>query len=109
MDVPLRTDENGKIRVGSTRVLLELVIHAFRQGESAEGIVECYSTLKLADVYTVIAYYLTHRAEVDAYIDQQDAQAGQIQKEVESRYTLEDRALFDRLRAIRDQKPATSN
>jgi uncharacterized protein (DUF433 family) len=70
MDVPLRTDNQGKIRVGGTRVLLELVIHAFQQGESAEGIIDSYSTLKLADVYAVIAYYLTHRAEVDAYMAQ---------------------------------------
>ena len=68
LDVPLRTDQQGKIRVGATRVLLELVIHAFQQGETAEGIIDSYPTLKLADVYAVIACYLTHHAEVDAYM-----------------------------------------
>jgi len=37
--VPLRVDVLGIIRVGGTRVLLELVIRAFQHGESAEGIV----------------------------------------------------------------------
>lgn len=104
MDVPLRTDEHGKIRVGDTRVLLELVIHAFQQGESAEGIVDSYSTLKLADVYAVIAYYLTHRTEVDAYIAQEEAEADRIQKEIEASYTPDDLAFFARLRAIRDKQ-----
>src|SRR5271157_4333605 len=48
MAVPLREDEYGAIRVGNTRVLLDLVIHAFRDGASAEGIVESYDALNLA-------------------------------------------------------------
>jgi uncharacterized protein (DUF433 family) len=104
MDVPLRTDENDKIRVGDTRVLLELVIHAFQQGESAEGIVDSYSSLKLADVYAVIAYYLTHRAEVDAYVKQVEERGERIRKEIEASYTPEDRAFYERLRAIRDKQ-----
>lgn len=104
MDVPLRTDERGAIRVGDTRVLLQLVIYAFNQGESAESIVDSYSSLKLADVYAVIAYYLTHRAEVDAYIAQKDAEAERLRKEIEASYTPEQLALFARLRAIRDKQ-----
>jgi hypothetical protein len=34
IDVPLREDEYGAIRVGNTRMLLDLVIHAFRDGAS---------------------------------------------------------------------------
>jgi len=104
IDVPLRTDEHGKIRVGSPRVLLELVIHALQQGESAEGIVDSYPTLKLADVYIVLAYYLTHRAEVDAYLRQADTAADQAQREAEARYTPETLALRARLRALRDEQ-----
>src|SRR5271166_1941498 len=56
MAVPLREDEYGAIRVGNTRVLLDVVIHAFREGASAEGIVESYDALNLADVYAVISH-----------------------------------------------------
>jgi uncharacterized protein (DUF433 family) len=104
MDIPLYTDEHGKIRIGNTRVLLELVIHAFQQGESAEGILEMYPTLKLADVYAVLAYYLSHRTEVDAYVHQADANVQRIQQAVEAQYTPETLALRARLRASRDAK-----
>jgi len=98
MEVPLRTDPQGKIRVGDTRVLLELVIYAFRQGETAEDIVDSYPTLKLADIYAVLAYYLTHRAEVDAYVDQEEKETDRIQQEVEAHYSPEQLALRARLR-----------
>jgi uncharacterized protein (DUF433 family) len=103
IDVPLRADKHGKIRVGDTRVLLELVIHAFQQGESAEGIVESYPTLKLPDVYAVLAYYLTHRDDVDDYLRQADDAAERIQRETEANYSPETLALRARLRALRDQ------
>ncbi len=107
VDVPLRVDAQGKIRVGGTRVLLELVIRAFQNGESPEGIVEQYSALKLADVYAVLAYYLTHRDDVDTYMRQADQAADRIQHEIEAKYTPETLALRARLRARRDEQ-ATS-
>ena len=39
ISVPLREDPPGVFRVGDSRVLLELVLDAFRRGESAEAIV----------------------------------------------------------------------
>ncbi|HVU10527.1 MAG TPA: DUF433 domain-containing protein, partial [Phototrophicaceae bacterium] len=86
---------------GETRVLLELLMHAFLQGDTPEEIVDSYPTLKLADVYTVLAYYLTHRAEVDTYLREADAAAERIQREVEANYTLQTLALRARLRALR--------
>lgn len=38
MVVPLRTDEHGAIRIGKTRVLLGLVIHAYYMSETPEGL-----------------------------------------------------------------------
>jgi hypothetical protein len=52
--VPLRQDADGVVRVGDSRVLLELVIRAFQQGATPESIVQSYNTLKLADVYAVL-------------------------------------------------------
>lgn len=49
--LPLREDKTGAIRVGNSRVLLEIVIRAFQDGASAESIVDSYSTLTLADAY----------------------------------------------------------
>jgi uncharacterized protein (DUF433 family) len=104
MTIPLRTDEHGAIRIGKTRVLLELVIHAYYMGETPEGIVDSYPTLTTSDVYAVIAYYLAHRDEIEAYMRQRDEQAEQIIRDIEANLTPEARALRTRLRAFREQQ-----
>src|SRR5437879_6650899 len=57
--VPLREEPPGVFRVGKSRVLLELVLHAFKAGATPEAIVQSYDTLHLADVYAVVSRYLT--------------------------------------------------
>jgi uncharacterized protein (DUF433 family) len=84
LSVPLREEPPGVLRVGESRVLLELVIHAHQQGESPEGIVEMYPGLALADVFAVLAYYLAHRAEVDEYLRRCDEQAEAVRRKIEA-------------------------
>ena len=81
--VPIERDANDVIRVGGTRVILDSVIYSFRQGATPETIVQQFPVLSLADVYLVLGYYLNHRAEVDAYLREQEAIADEIQREVE--------------------------
>ena len=45
---PFRREPIGAVRVGTSRVLLELVIRAFQDGQTPEAIVESYETLKEA-------------------------------------------------------------
>jgi len=52
--VPLRTDEHGVVRVGTSQVLLDVVIREFNNGADPESLVYGYSTLDLADVYAVL-------------------------------------------------------
>ncbi len=106
MTVPLRTDQYGAIRVGNTRVLLELVIHAYYMGETPEGIVDSYPSLTTSDVYAVIGYYLANRNEIDDYVRQRDEQADQILHDMEVNMTPEARALRTRLRAYQEQQKA---
>lgn len=73
--VPLKKDPNGAWRIGDTRVLLDVVVHAFNAGRTPEEIIQSYDTLQLEDVYAVLAYYLTHRAGVDTYIQEQEEKA----------------------------------
>jgi hypothetical protein len=61
--------------VGDSRVLLELVIRAFQDGSTPEAIVQRYSTITLADVYAVIAYYLRHGDDVNTYLARREQQA----------------------------------
>ena len=66
---PLRFDAHGVCRVADTRVTLLTLIEAFLEGATPEEIYQEYSSLDLADVYSVIAFYLGRRAEIDAYLD----------------------------------------
>ena len=67
--VPLATDRDGVIRVSGTRVPLETVVGAFLDGATPEEIVLNYTTLSLADVYQVVAYYLKNKDKVDSYLE----------------------------------------
>ncbi len=69
---PLCQNKNGAIRVGKSRVLLEIVVRAFQDGASPESIVNKYSTLSLSDVYSTIGYYLRHRTAVEAYLNERE-------------------------------------
>lgn len=84
--LPLKRDAHGVIRVGGTRVTLDTVVSAFKNGATCEEIVYQYPSLKLADVYTVIGYYLANKAEVEAYLIEHRKRAKKIRKEIESHF-----------------------
>jgi uncharacterized protein (DUF433 family) len=84
--LPMVIDADGVIRIGGTRVTLDTVIAAFRDGMTAEAIVEQYPSLALADVYLVIGYFLSHQAEVDAYLAGRRQLADEVRKENEGRF-----------------------
>ena len=84
--VPLTVDQDGVVRVGPTRVPLDTVVEAFHEGYSAEEIVEQYSSLEIGDVYAVIAYYLRHRLDVNAYLEGRREQAALVRRDYESRF-----------------------
>ena len=75
VSIPLREYPPGVFRVGPSGVRLESVLRAFQQGASAEGIVRSYPPLRLADVYAVIAGYMTHSAAFDDYLSHCESEA----------------------------------
>ena len=81
---PLRVDETGAIRVGNSRVLLEIVIRAFQDGASPESIVSQYSTLTLSDTYGAIAYYLKNQDLVEEYLDKRDRLAESVKERLQA-------------------------
>ena len=97
---PLRAWPDGTVRVGHTRVLLELVIQAFTSGDTPEQITQRYTAVTLPDAYGVIAYYQRHREAVDAYVAAYEAGARVVRARIEAEQP--DRsALRARLRAHR--------
>jgi hypothetical protein len=83
--VPLREEPPGVFRVGKSRVLLELVLRAFKAGATPEAIVQAYDTLKLADVYAVITRYLADPAPFEDYLLQCDEAAEATRRKIEER------------------------
>jgi uncharacterized protein (DUF433 family) len=88
--VPLKQDIDGVIRVSSTRVPLETIITAFLEGDTAEEIAYQYPVLSLADIYSVIGYYLHKRDEIDGYIKERDKIREQVQSKNEARFSSAD-------------------
>jgi uncharacterized protein (DUF433 family) len=97
--LPLAADPDGVVRVGGTRVTLDTLVAAFREGMTPEGIVEQYPTLGLADVYSVIGYYLSHSDEVDGYLRSRQQLAADVRHENEARF--DPKGIRDRLLARR--------
>jgi uncharacterized protein (DUF433 family) len=86
INTPLRTDEDGVIRVGRTRVTLQSVVDDIRRGASPEEIVHHYPALDLADAYLVVGYYLQNREEIDAYVQEQRDLAREARREYEAKH-----------------------
>ncbi|MEH2091461.1 DUF433 domain-containing protein [Nostoc sp.] len=84
--IPLSPDSDGVVRVSNTRVTLDTVVAAFLEGVTAEEIVEQYPSLQLADVYSVIGYYLRRKTEVDAYLKIRQERGIQVRQENERRF-----------------------
>jgi uncharacterized protein (DUF433 family) len=84
--VPIHTDADGVVRVAGSRVTLDTIVAAFDAGATAEEISQQYSSVPLADVYSVITYYLRHKAEVSAYLQGREEQAARVREEVERRF-----------------------
>jgi len=95
--LPLRTDRDGIVRVGGTRVPLDTVVYAFNEGAAAEEIAYRYPTLELADIYAAITYYLNHRSAVESYLRERESQAQAIRRENEARF--DPRGIRERLLA----------
>ncbi len=70
----VQCDEQGVMRVGHTRVMLDSIMAGFEQGHSPETIQQQYPSLSLEEVYGAITYYLAHTDEVTAYLKRQDEQ-----------------------------------
>lgn len=81
---PLRVDEGGAVRVGKSRVSLDLVVEQYENGMTPEDMVRAYDSLELADVYAIVGYYLRHREEVQSYLKRRIEEAEILRVNIES-------------------------
>ncbi len=105
---PLRVVEGGAVRVGKSRITLDLVVEEYQSGMTPEDMVRAYDTLVLADVYATIAYYLAHGDAVRDYMQRREDEAAALRAEIEAsqaRISLEE--LLARRAAKEDANAAT--
>ena len=62
---------DGAYFVAGTRMSLDSIVYALLSGESAEAIAQSFPVLNLEQVNGALAYYLTHRDEIDRYLEKQ--------------------------------------
>ncbi len=100
--VPVQLDVYGIARVGRTRVTLDTVIGAFKDGATAEEIAQQYPSLILADIYAVIAYYLREHDSVEVYLQERRQKSQQVRQENERRFDPD--GVRERLLARRNER-----
>ncbi len=76
MDLPdfLTRTEMGGIRITGHRIDPYHILLLYEEGFSAEMIQLDYPTLPLVVIDKVLAFYLEHKPEVDAYVAEADAE-----------------------------------
>ena len=84
--VPIYADEHGTMRVGNTRVSLMSIITRYDEGDTVSEIHEAFPTLELADIHAVIAYYLRHRDEVSAALEDERQRGRALREEIEGEF-----------------------
>jgi uncharacterized protein (DUF433 family) len=62
------TKIEGAYRIGDSRVSLDSVVYAWRDGLSPEVIRESFPVLSLEEVYGAITFYLANQEEIDKYL-----------------------------------------
>jgi uncharacterized protein (DUF433 family) len=101
LTVPFIVTEFGTIRIADSRVSLDSIVHNYKLGATAEQIAYSFPSLKLKDIHLAIAYYLTHRDEVEEYLRQQKTESEALIQQLESdpEYLKRSSELRDRILA----------
>ena len=99
--VPLKQEEDGTARIVGSRISLDTIVGAFKRGATAEQIQDSFPSLSLREIYGVIAYYLEHQADVEAYLKERREQADALRNNIEAQ---QDTAAFrEQMRLRRNQ------
>lgn len=103
--VPLTLWEDGSIRVKDTRLLLDLIVNAHKRGECPEEIYEAFpsDSYSVADVYAIVAYYLTNKNKIERYLAKREKQSEQVWTVIEAdpRYQTRKKTLKQKVAAYK--------
>ena len=71
----------GIYYVQGTRISLDSIVYAFREGCSPESIREDFEGLTLPHVYGAIAFYLDHQSDIDDYLLRRKEQWNELERQ----------------------------
>ena len=101
--VPLQVDDTGTIRVGQSRVTLDVLLQYWRLGMKPEEMARGLDTLTLADVHGALAYYFRHQTEIEDYLGRREEEAEKLRQQIEAANASRLALLKARLDAVRDR------
>jgi uncharacterized protein (DUF433 family) len=94
---------DGGYWVAGTRVSLDSLVYAFREGHTPETLAQSFPVLTLEQVYGAIAYYLANREVIDTYLRQQEADFAQLAQDL----SRSDPMFYQKLADARRQRQKT--
>jgi uncharacterized protein (DUF433 family) len=86
--------------ITGTRISLDSVVLSYLNGESPENIAQNFPLLSLEQIYGAIAFYLSNRDIVDAYLEKSEDEFQQLQQACREKSPL----LYQKLKAAQAQK-----
>ncbi|QQS47734.1 MAG: DUF433 domain-containing protein [Acidobacteriota bacterium] len=98
------TKIEGAYRIADSRVSLDSVVYAWRDGLSLESIREYFPVLSLEEVYGAITFYLANQEEIDKYLSQSEAEFETSRQQSIEQLRKNKPQLYERLIAQKRQK-----
>jgi uncharacterized protein (DUF433 family) len=94
--------------ITGTRISLDSIVYAFKRGAAPETIKRSFSLLTLEEIYGAITFYLAHEPEIDAYLQQSDAELEAQAAARRAQVRAADPELYERLDAVRKETETLS-
>ena len=101
---PLRVDDTGAIRVGESRVTLDVLLEYLQTGMTPDEITRGLDSLTLADVHGALSYYFRHRVEMDEYLHNRASEALRLRDQIATANAAHLASLKTRLDAVRAER-----
>jgi uncharacterized protein (DUF433 family) len=98
------TQIDGAYRITDSRVSLDSVVYAWRDGLSPERIKENFPVLALEEVYGAITFYLANQKEIDTYLSLSEAEFETARQQSIGQLRQNKPQLYERLVAHKQQK-----
>jgi uncharacterized protein (DUF433 family) len=95
---------DGGYWIQGTRISLDSIVHAFNRGVAPESIKRAFPLLTLEEIYGAITFYLARAQEIDAYLEQAEAEFASQASALNAKARAANPDLFQRLEKTRQAR-----